>query len=644
MSFFKKKNVTTSLDKMKKDIKDINEDDEWLLIPKSPRMTYHAPSPRKKKAATTAHKTKTTKTPTKQQTKLSFSDHKEAEKERQESIKKDLLEKEKEILPTNFERYQAYTLLDSIKNKQDIDKTISTISDMGVKNMRKMIRYATDDKKLKTLTSNQQKFIQKLHNEIKTQNPHIRMIHEESIPVAELKINWTSRPSSLPRGVIVIVHTHGGFANSRNFIKYPSDVNDKLESVSTLYASDIGARTCNVRDEYNKLDNDFIGSFLGGPLDEGLSIKDISKKAQEIFKYARLKEVTFIEKKNMLENYFESGVYNLAVSTKANNIPFLNKNYSCGKKMSGYDRQSIQVVDYGLVPLSNYKPEFDCQNDNSSITTLELVNELSKAIPNLKHVLIIDTSCSVFTPSIIRDLFRQMPDYLSSPHKYRQIGLFNPPLNEEREKQISTLRPYFPDLVGGKKTKKRKYIRRYNKNKSIKNKNKTSRKYMKTYYMRGGATTEQIAAAVVMRTLPCIKKNQETLEQLNDIVHHENMKPSYYDNPPYTFNYKELAQKVIEDAYNIINTNPEVIPRIKEQIKIVRDKAAASKVAVAAVAASAPAPQKPISPTLARVLSSGKGTLGVALPAAESAVAPQKQVSPTLARVLSSGSGTLGTQ
>ena len=31
-------------------------------------------------------------------------------------------------------------------------------------------------------------------------------------------------------------------------------------------------------------------------------------------------------------------------------------------------------------------------------------------------------------------------------------------------------------------------------------------------------------------------------------------------------------------------------------------------------------------------------------PAAESAVAPQKQVSPTLARVLSSGSGTLGTQ
>ena len=142
--------------------------------------------------------------------------------------------------------------------------------------------------------------------------------------------------------------------------------------------------------------------------------------------------------------------------------------------MSGYDRQSIQVVDYGLVPLSNYKPEFDCQNDNSSITTLELVNELSKAIPNLKHVLIIDTSCSVFTPSIIRDLFRQMPDYLSSPHKYRQIGLFNPPLNEEREKQISALRPYFPDLVGGKKTKKRKYIRRYNKNKSIKNKNKTT--------------------------------------------------------------------------------------------------------------------------------------------------------------------------
>ena len=33
-------------------------------------------------------------------------------------------------------------------------------------------------------------------NKIKTANPHTRMIHEVTRPVAELKINWTSTPSS----------------------------------------------------------------------------------------------------------------------------------------------------------------------------------------------------------------------------------------------------------------------------------------------------------------------------------------------------------------------------------------------------------------------------------------------------------------
>lgn len=124
------------------------------------------------------------------------------------------------------------------------------------------------------------------------------MIHEVTRPVAEqLKINWTSRPSSLPRGVIVIVHTHGGFVKSRDLIKYPSDVNDKLESVSTLYLSDIGSPVCNTREDYIKFDEKFIGSFLRGTLEEGISIKDISEKAQEGFKDARFKGVHFNEKK-----------------------------------------------------------------------------------------------------------------------------------------------------------------------------------------------------------------------------------------------------------------------------------------------------------------------------------------------------------
>jgi hypothetical protein len=386
------------------------------------------------------------------------------------------------------------------------------------------------------------------------------MIHEETRDVADRKINWTSSKSKLPRGVIVLAHTHGGFVNSNDLIKYPTDVNDTLESVSTYYLSDIGALACNIREDYKKYDENFLLSLLRErrSLKNGFSIKDISEKAQEGLKHVRLKNIDFDFDRNtgLLQNYFEAGVYNLAVCTKTNNIPFLNKRYSCGKRggeLGGYKLQSIQVFQEDrLKPLSEIigrKPEFDCQNEHSSITTFELVQELTKVIPDLEHVLVIDTSCSPFTPSIVKEIFKEIPND-STPHKHRETGLFkemspSPEKNrwddvfgsekktkqelqkQERKQKLKTikvnLKKYFDEgLKGGKKTKKRHH--RYNKNKSIKNKNKRSRKYTKTYYMRGGATSEQIAAAVVMRPLILNltgSKNSKEYKDLNRIIHHE---------------------------------------------------------------------------------------------------------------------------
>ena len=357
---------------------------------------------------------------------------------------------------------------------------------MRPEDMRKMIRLATNYNK--TPTSIQRKFLKHLDLKIKTENPHIRMIHEETIPVAEEKINWTSKKSKLPRGVIVLAHTHGGFAKSRDLIKYPTDVNNTLESVSSLYLSDIGSAVCNTREDYQKFDDEFIRSF---PLVDGISIKDISEKVQEISKKSKLglKNIDFNKirtDESILERYFESGVYNLAVSTKTNNIPFLNKRYSCGPGKEGFLLQSIQVVDYGdfvyllpktygLRPLSDYKPDFDCKTADSSITTLEIVNELSKVIPNLKHVLVIDTSCSVFTPSIIKNLFKEMPPG-STPHRHRKTGLLKKNIDwgkvkdehkyyKEIETQLEKIltKPLFTGA--GKKTKKRQHNRRYKKTK-----------------------------------------------------------------------------------------------------------------------------------------------------------------------------------
>ena len=54
---------------------------------------------------------------------------------------------------------------------------------MRPEDMRKMIRHATNYNK--TPTRIQRKFLSDIDLKIKTENPHIRMIHEETIPVAE---------------------------------------------------------------------------------------------------------------------------------------------------------------------------------------------------------------------------------------------------------------------------------------------------------------------------------------------------------------------------------------------------------------------------------------------------------------------------
>jgi hypothetical protein len=371
---------------------------------------------------------------------------------------------------------------------------------MKPENMRPMIRYATDSKNIKTLTPYQRTFLQELNFKIKTENPYTRMIHEdeETRDVADQKINWTKRESSLPRGVIVIAHTHGGFVHSNNLIKYPSHVNDNLKSVSTYYLSDIGSRVCGVSEDFKVFDDTFLKSFRREPLEKGISIKDISNKAQDSLKGANIKIPKKRDDQNsILENYFESGVYNLAISTNTNSIPFLNKNYSCTESVKDTYMDILVVTDDGVIPLRDIihrTPVFNCQN-KSSITTLQIIQELTKVIPDLEHVLIIDTSCSGFTPSIIKELFKEMPDDFT-PHKHRETGLFKEmspspeksrwdvvlgsekktkqeTQKQEQKRKLKTIKrvlePYFDKGLKGGKTKKR-HVRRYNKNKSIKNK------------------------------------------------------------------------------------------------------------------------------------------------------------------------------
>ena len=492
MSFYKNRKTTLGTKEPEKvksptlnDEDDEDDDDEWglSLQKSSPRRS----PPRKRATFTMRKKT----TPKKNVTTATASKRSFATAAAAMITKKAKMEKVEEAkLPhISEEREEAYSLLDSIKTatRPEMDGIVRTFNPNKI---RKTIRFAKTMDKDKQLTGSQQIFLRMLDHKVKHVNPHIRTIHKTNVQVANEKINWTpefklkktrttkssSSASALQRGIIIIVHTHGGFVKSNNLINYIPDVNNTLQSVSTFYLSDIGASVCTDRKNYKKFDEKFLSHFPQTPIE--FSINEISASASESLKNIELKSAFAMqtERAGVLGNYFESGVYNLAVSTRKNNIPFLNKKYSCGKKhgtLGGYDTHSIQALTSdGLKPLSeiiNRQSAFNCQDEYSSITTLELLGELSKVIDDLEHVLIIDTSCSPFTPSIIKELFAEMPPE-STPHKHRKTGLFK---SDNAMRQ--TLEPYFPDLIdgGGKKIKKTKKNHRHHKNKKQK---KTFRK------------------------------------------------------------------------------------------------------------------------------------------------------------------------
>ena len=493
MSFYK--NRKTTLGKKEPEVpepilkeKDEDDDDEWgLSLPKSsPRRS----PPRKRATLTMRKKTTPKKNVTVANLATTTASKRSFATAAAMITKKTKLEEAK--LPhISEEREEAYSLLDSIKTatRPEMDGIVRTFNPNKI---RKTIRFAKTMDKDKQLTGSQQIFLRMLDHKIKHVNPHVRTIHKTNAQFANEKINWTpefklKKPRTtktkssllvaLQRGIIIIVHTHGGFVKSNNLINYIPEVNDTLQSVSTFYLSDIGASVCtDTRENYKKFDEKFLSHFPQTPIE--FSINEISASASESLKNIELKSTIAMQTAHagVLGNYFEPGVYNLAVSTRKNNIPFLNKKYSCGKKhgtSGGYDTQSIQVLTSdGLKPLSeiiNRQSAFNCQDEYSSITTLELLGELSKVIDDLSHVLIIDTSCSPFTPSIIKELFAEMPPE-STPHKHRKTGLFKVD-NAIRQ----TLEPYFPDLIdgGGKKTKKTKKTqknhRHHKKSKTTKN-------------------------------------------------------------------------------------------------------------------------------------------------------------------------------
>jgi hypothetical protein len=490
MSFYK--NRKTTLGKKEPEVPEPNlkenkedeedDDDEWgLSLPKSsPRR-----SPPRKRATVTMRK-KTTPKKNTTASKRSFATATAAA-----STTKKAKSEETKLPPISEEREEAYALLDSIKTatRPEMDGIVRTFNPNKI---RKTIRFAKTMDKDKQLTGSQQTFLRMLDHKVKHVNPHIRTIHKTNVQVANEKINWTpefklkktrttktkSSLSALQRGIIIIVHTHGGFVKSNNLINYIPDVNDTLQSVSTFYLSDIGASVCTDRKNYKKFDEKFLSHFPQTPIE--LSINEISASATESLKSIELKSAFAMQTAHagVLGNYFESGVYNLAVSTRKNNIPFLNKKYSCGKKhgtLGGYDTHSIQALTSdGLKPLSeiiNRQSAFNCQDEYSSITTLELLGELSKVIDDLEHVLIIDTSCSPFTPSIIKELFAEMPPE-STPHKHRKTGLFKMGDNAMRQ----TLEPYFPDLIdgGGNKTKKIQKTKKYHRHHKSQKQTKTN--------------------------------------------------------------------------------------------------------------------------------------------------------------------------
>ena len=90
--------------------------------------------------------------------------------------------------------------------------------------------------------------------------------------------------------------------------------------------------------------------------------------------------------------------------------------------------------------------------------------------------------------------------------------------------------------------------------------------------MRGGSTTEQIGTAAQMRAF--LPRNSMTRNALNHIVHHEDAQNKYYD-PAYMHDHN--AQKVINNAFRLINANSNISRRTKKKMMIAKKKSARAK-------------------------------------------------------------------
>jgi len=84
----------------------------------------------------------------------------------------------------------------------------------------------------------------------------------------------------------------------------------------------------------------------------------------------------------------------------------------------------------------------------------------------------------------------------------------------------------------------------------------------------GGSTTEQIGAAAQMR--PYIPVTYSMKNDLNSIVHHENVSSIFHDT---SFRFNPHAQHIIDGAYEFINGQPRLDDEIKNQMKLARQKA-----------------------------------------------------------------------
>jgi hypothetical protein len=91
---------------------------------------------------------------------------------------------------------------------------------------------------------------------------------------------------------------------------------------------------------------------------------------------------------------------------------------------------------------------------------------------------------------------------------------------------------------------------------------------------RGGSTTEQIGAATQMRHFLPDSGSQMKID-LNAIVHHEDPYSRFHDT---SFPYNPVAQRIIDDAHNLIDRHGGTSHTIKEQMSIARQKAQDSSI------------------------------------------------------------------